>query len=253
MARVDLAEDTLLGRRVALKRMTGEADPRGVSRLRREALTGASLSHRNLVSIYDVVTSDDGHLILVMEYVEGETLRTRLSGEGKLPAAEALRILEGVAAGLDAIHERGIVHRDIKPSNILLGRDRTVKIADLGIAATTDRTRITTVGTVLGSFSYMAPEQLEDAPVTPAIDIYALSTVAYEALSGVPAHRESTPIAVAHAIATRPPPDLRKVWPEAPTAAAELLVRGMARDPAQRPRSAGELVARLRAALAPQD
>ena len=145
------------------------------------------------------------------------------------------------------------MHRDVKPANILLGANGSVKLADLGIAAVSDRTRITSAGTVLGSFSYMAPEQLEDAPATPAIDIYALSAVAYEALSGVQAHRESNPIAVAHAIATQPPPDLRQVWSAAPPAAAELLLAGMARDPAQRPRSAGELVARLRAALEPQE
>src|SRR5438105_4594551 len=131
MARVDLAQDTLLDRRVALKRMNETSDARGVSRLRREAMTGASLSHPNLVSIYDVCTGDDGRLVLVMEYVAGETLRARINRESKLPVDEALPILEGVAAGLDAIHSRGIVHRDVKPSNILLSTDGAVKVADL--------------------------------------------------------------------------------------------------------------------------
>ncbi|MEA2146563.1 MAG: eukaryotic-like serine/threonine-protein kinase [Solirubrobacteraceae bacterium] len=252
MATVVLAQDTLLGRQVALKRMHTAADPSGTSRLRREALVGASISHANLVSVYDVVTTDEGDVVIVMEYVEGENLREALRREGQLPVTETVRILEGVAAGLDAIHQQGIVHRDVKPANILLGTNSSVKLADLGIAAVSDRTRITSAGTVLGSFSYMAPEQLEDAPATPAIDIYALSAVAYEALSGVQAHRESNPVAVAHAIATQPPPDLRQVWSAAPPAAAELLLRAMARDPAQRPRSASELVARLGAALEPQ-
>ena len=253
MATVVLAQDTLLGREVALKRMHTAADPSGTARLRREALVGASISHANLVGIYDVVTTDEGDVVIVMEYVEGENLRDALRREGQLPVTETLRILEGVAAGLDAIHQQGIVHRDVKPANILLGANGSVKLADLGIAAVSDRTRITSAGTVLGSFSYMAPEQLEDAPATRAIDVYALSAVAYEALSGVQAHRESNPLAVAHAIATQPPPDLRQVWSAAPPAAAELLLAGMARDPAQRPRSAGELVARLRAALEPQE
>ncbi len=250
MARVDLAEDTLLGRRVALKRMGGPADPRGLARLRREALAGASVSHVNVVSVYDVVTSEDGHLVVVMEYIPGRTLRDELNRRCKLPPGDALRVLEGVAAGLDAIHDRGIVHRDVKPSNILLGDDGAIKVADLGIAAVPDRTRITTSGAVFGSLSYMAPEQLDASPSTPAIDIYALSAVAYEVLSGKKARRETNALTLAHAIATHPPPDLRNVWHQAPPGAADLLVKGMARHPWERPSSAGELVRRLRAALA---
>jgi serine/threonine-protein kinase len=252
MARVDLAEDTLLGRRVALKRMSGPADPRGMSRLRREALAGASLSHANLVSIYDVVSSDDGDLVIVMEYIGGGTLRDALNRRHRLPPDEALRALDGLAAGLDAIHERGIVHRDVKPSNILLGEDGTVKVADLGIASIPERTRITTAGSVLGSLSYMAPEQLDDSPSTPAIDVYALAAVAYEMLSGEKARGETNPMTLAHAISTQSPPNLRNAWPEAPAAAADVLIRAMARDPADRPRSAGELAGRLRAALTPE-
>jgi serine/threonine protein kinase len=253
MATVDLAEDTLLGRQVALKRMIGEVDDPGLTRLRREALVGASFSHTNLVSVYDVLNTDDGHLVIVMEYIEGETLRKVLTRQGRLPAEEALPILSGVAAGLDAINERGIVHRDVKPSNILLGAGGTVKLADLGIASAPDRTRITTSGAVLGSLSYMAPEQLSDAPVTPAIDVYALAAVSYEVLSGVKARREANPVALAHAISTQDPPSLEATWPDAPPGLDDVLQRGMARDPRRRPRSAGELVARLQAALEPED
>jgi serine/threonine-protein kinase len=252
MATVVLAEDKVLGREVALKRVATEGDVRSLSRLRREALVGASLSHRNLVAVYDVITTDSGDAVIVMEFVPGETLGERIGREGRLAPAEALSILAGVAAGLDAIHSRGIVHRDVKPANILLGPEGAVKLADLGIAAAADRTQITTAGTVLGSFRYMAPEQMEGASATPAVDVYGLAAVAFEALSGKSARDEPNPIALAHAIATRPPPDLQDAWPEAPAAAAELLSRGMSRDPAARPRSAGELIARLRAALDPQ-
>ena len=253
MGTVDLAEDTLLGRKVALKRVGGEVNVSGLTRLRREALVGASFSHVNLVSVYDVVSTEDGHLVVVMEYVEGETLRHVLTRQSRLSAAEALPILTGVAAGLDAINERGIVHRDVKPSNILLGAGGTVKLADLGIASAPDRTRITTSGAVLGSLSYMAPEQLSDSPATRAIDVYSLAAVTFEMLSGVRARRESNPVALAHAISTQEPPSLRAAWPDAPAGLDELLRRGMARDPRQRPKSAGELVARLRAALEPED
>ena len=254
MASVVLAEDTLLGRRVALKRMhMSAADARGLLRLRREALVGASMNHHNLVSIYDVIDSADGDFVIVMEYVHGETLRDALSREGRLAPREALLVLDGIAGGLDAIHARGIVHRDVKPANVLLGMDGIVKLADLGIASVADHTRITTAGTVLGSFRYMAPEQLKEGPATRAIDIYALAAVAFEVLSGRPARREPNPLAVAHAIATQPPPDLRDIWPTAPKAAAEVLMRGMCRDPEGRPTSAGELVARLGAALKRDD
>jgi len=249
MARVLLAEDTLLGRQVALKRLPAGADPDGLSRLRREALVGASISHPNVVSIYDVMAGEDGEIVVVMEYVAGETLRQRLDRHGRLSADELLPILSGVAAGLDAIHARGIVHRDVKPANILLGGDDCVKLADLGIASAPDRTRITIAGSVLGSFGYMAPEQLEDGRVTAAIDIYALAAVAFEGLSGRKAHPETNPVAAAHAIATGPPPDLREAWPDAPPATAALLTLAMARDPAARPASAGALVAELRRTL----
>lgn len=246
---VVLAEDTLLGRRVALKRVHAPDDATARSRLRREAVIGASLSHPNLVSIYDIVTTDGGEEVIVMEHIEGETLGARLRRGEKPDASTALRILDGVAAALDAIHAHGIVHRDVKPGNVLLGSDGSVKLADLGIAAVSDGTHITTSGSVLGTFSYMAPEQLESAPATSAVDVYALAALAFEALSGEKARHERNAVALAHAIATQPPPDLRTAWPQAPAAAAELLIQGMAHDPAARPRSASELTKKLRAAL----
>ncbi|MGI8904516.1 MAG: serine/threonine-protein kinase [Solirubrobacteraceae bacterium] len=249
MATVTLAEDTTLGRLVALKRMNAEGDVHGLSRLRREALVGASLSHPNLVPIYDVLAAEDGELIVVMEYVEGETLQAAMRRDSGLSVAAGLRVLDGVSDALDAIHRRGIVHRDVKPANILLGSDGSIKLADLGIASAADRTRITTDGAVLGTFSYMAPEQLGGARSSAPVDVYALAAVAFEVLSGRKAHCEPNPLALAHAISTQPPPDLREAWPQAPRAAAELLVRGMSRDPRERPSSAGELTGRLRATL----
>ncbi|HEY2005059.1 MAG TPA: serine/threonine-protein kinase [Solirubrobacteraceae bacterium] len=249
MGTVSLAEDTVLGREVALKRVTGAAGASGLLRLRREALVGASISHPNLVSIYDVDETEEGELVIVMEYVEGETLRDAIARDGGLGTDEALRILSGAAAGLDAIHAQGIVHRDVKPANVLLGSNRDVKVADLGIASVSDRTQITTSGAIVGSLGYMAPEQMHEAPATPAIDIYALAAVAYETLSGTKARRESNPVALAYAMENKPPPDLREVWPAAPAAAADLLERAMDRDPGRRPSSAGELVAQLDSAL----
>ena len=259
MATVSLAEDQLLGRKVALKRLSsasfsGDGDDRdwqGISRLKREALLGASVSHANLVSIYDIISTEDGDLVIVMEYVAGETLRDRMARDGRMPPAVALPILEGIAAGIDVVHRHGIVHRDLKPANVLLGPDGVVKLADFGIAVQAEATRITSVGAVVGTFRYMAPEQLEDAPSAPAMDIYALAVVALEMLSGARARTETNPVALAHAIATQPLPDLRAAWPQAPPRAAELLIEGMSRDPARRPVQAEEFVAGLRAALIP--
>ena len=251
MATVTLAEDTLLGREVALKRVYSTGDPQGSLRLKREALVGASLNHPNLVSVYDAETTDDGDVVIVMEYVEGETLSDVLRARGRMRPNEALRVLGGVAAALDAIHARGIVHRDVKPANILLGHEGAVKLADLGVADVADRTRITSSGAVVGSFSYMAPEQLEGGSPAPGMDVYALAAVAFEMLGGTKARPESNPLALAHAISTQAPPDLRDLWPQAPPAAAAVLQRGMSADPTDRPATPGELVGRLREALAP--
>ena len=249
MSHVVLAQDNLLDRPVALKRMNARDDTHALQRLRREALIGASVSHPNLVSIYDIVAAGGGEYVIVMEYVEGETLRDALSGGRRLPVPTAVSILDGVAAGLDAIHARRVVHRDVKPGNILLGANGVVKLSDLGIASAPDRTRITMEGAILGTLSYIAPEQLEGKPVTPATDVYALAAVAYEALSGRKARPEANAVALAHAIATRPPPDLREAWPGAPATAAQLLCRAMATEPSSRPGSATDLAHGLRDAL----
>jgi eukaryotic-like serine/threonine-protein kinase len=252
MATVSLAEDTVLGRLVALKRVYRTGDRRDMLRLRREAMVGASLNHPNLVFVYDAQLQEDGDVVIVMEYVEGETLADVIGSRGALTPAEVIRVLRGVGTALDAIHDRGIVHRDVKPANVLLGRDGTVKLADLGVADVADRTRITTPDALVGSFSYMAPEQLDGAPPSPAMDVYALAAMAYEMLAGEKARPESNPLALAHAIATQPPPDLRSAWPAAPAAAAAVLQRGMSADPVQRPASAGDLVRRLEVALEPE-
>ena len=252
MATVTLAEDTLLGRPVALKRVYGAGDSQAMLRLKREALLGASLNHPNIVFVYDAALRDDGNLVIVMEYVEGETLADVIRSRGSLPPTEVTRVLGAVAAALDAIHERGIVHRDVKPANVLLGSDGSVKLADLGVAHVADRTHITSANAMVGSFSYMPPEQLDGAQPTPAMDIYALAAVAYEMLAGEKARPESNPLALAHAIATQPPPDLKTALPGTPAAAAGVLQRGMSADPGGRPSSASELVRRLESAYAPE-
>jgi serine/threonine protein kinase len=250
MATVLLAEDERLGRQVAIKRLHAESPEDTARRFSREAKLGASLNHPNLIAVYDIVTDDEGVLI-VMEYVDGETLRDAIN-RGPLPVTRAIEVLRGLAAGLDHAHGEGIVHRDVKPANVLLGRrGGEVKLADLGIATAVESTRITKSGTVMGTASYMAPEQLEGHRAGPAADVYSLAVVAWEALSGQRAYEGRTPIEIARRKAAEPPPSLAEAWPDAPPAAVAALQRAMGADPASRPSSASAFVDELERALAP--
>src|SRR4051794_16572404 len=250
MAVVMLAEDERLGRRVAVKRMhASESLDDAARRFQREAKLGASLNHPNIVAVYDIDTDDEGVLI-VMEYVEGYTLRTEMD-RGPMPPARAIELLCGIAAGLDHAHEHGVVHRDVKPANVLIAeRDGTVKLTDLGIATAAERTHITRSGVVLGTAAYMAPERLDGQAGGPPVDIYATAALAFEMLSGRKAVTGRTAVEVARRVMEAPPPDLAEALPGTPARAAKVLKRGLAKDPAERPASAGELVRDLSAAYA---
>ena len=248
MATVFLAEDERLGRPVAVKRLHADSPEDMARRFEREARLGASLNHPNIVSVYDIHV-DPEVVLIVMEYVEGETLGHALRG-GALGPRRALQVIRCVAAALDHAHANGVVHRDVKPANVLLGARDTVKLADLGIArAAEGATHVTRTGTVLGTPSYMAPEQLEGGEIGAWTDTYALACVAFEALAGRKARAGRTPLEIAHRVASEPPPDLGEAWPDAPPAAADLLRRAMARDPAERPHSAREFAEHLTEAL----
>src|SRR4051794_27135432 len=250
MAVVMLAEDERLGRKVAVKRLhASESLDDAARRFEREAKLGASLNHPNIVAVYDIDTDDEGVLI-VMEYVEGHTLRSEMDG-GPMPPARAIEVLCGIAAGLDHAHEHGVVHRDVKPANVLIAdRDDTVKLTDLGIATAAERTHITRSGVVLGTAAYMAPERLDGQAGGPPVDVYATAAVAFEMLSGRKAVTGRTAVEVARRVMEAPPADLAEAQPGTPARAAGVLKRGLAKDPAERPGSAGELVRELSAAYA---
>ena len=247
MARVYLAEDERLGRQVAVKQLHASGPEDAALRFEREAKLGASLNHPNLVSIYDIAT-DEESVLIVMEYVDGQTLQGAIQRGGLSPARVA-EVVRDVAAGLDHAHAHGVVHRDVKPANILLRRDGVAKLADLGIATAAERTSITRSDIVLGTASYMAPEQLAGERAGPPADVYALAAVAYEALSRQKARTGKTPVEVAHEVVSGGPPDLQAAWPDAPHEAAATLARAMDRDPERRPRSAGALASDLERAL----
>ena len=253
MASVLLCEDERLGRQVAVKRLHADSPVDVEQRFNREAKLGASLNHPNLVSVFDTATDDEGVLI-VMEYVDGEPL-SRTLRRGPLRPEEVVRMVRDLGDALDHAHSQGVVHRDVKPGNVLIRQDGLTKLADLGIATASDGTRITRSGTVLGTAAYMAPEQLDGSEAGPPADIYALAAIAFEALSGKKPREGRSPMEIAHKIATEGAPDLRDAWPNAPKDAAQVLQRGMALRPDDRPVSAGGLARELAGALeeAPAD
>jgi eukaryotic-like serine/threonine-protein kinase len=241
MATVELAEDTQLGRRVAVKRLSASlaGDELFQERFLREAKMAASLSHPNLVAVYDV-GEDDGVPYIVMEYVEGETLAELMARAGAVPTKRAVDLLLQVCAGLEHAHAAGLVHRDIKPQNLLVRADGVVKIADFGIARALQATQLTQAGTVLGTAAYLAPEQAAAERVTAAADIYSLGAVAYELLTGrTPYEFES--LADLEAKQQLPPPPLRDVPPHVDRA----VLRALSYKPSDRPRSASELARAL--------
>src|SRR4051812_17932555 len=251
MAAVFLAQDCRLERDVAIKRLHADSPEEIGRRFQREAKLGASLNHPNVVAVYDTLTDDEGVLI-VMEYVAGHTLRDEV-GRGRMDPDRALGILAAIASALDHAHDAGVVHRDVKPANVLIDDARgAVKLADLGIATAAERTRITKSGNVLGTAAYMAPERLDGLAGGPGVDIYAPAAMAFGMLSGRKAIDGSTPLEIARRVATMDPPDLRDVVPDAPEKAAECLKRGLAKEPRERPESAGDLVRELKAAYAVQ-
>ncbi len=246
MASVYLAEDVHLGRKVAIKRLHPEREIDVRPRFRREMRLAASLSHPHLVRLLDAIVEDEA-VLLVMEYVEGETLAERLR-HGPLELPVVREVLRSLADAVDYLHSRGIIHRDIKPANILLDRTGRVKLTDLGIASAAEATGITTSGSVLGTPAYMAPELFEGRRATPATDVWSLAAVTFEMLTGQRAQRGTTMPEIALSVTREDPPDLRDHWPEAGALAAALR-RGMARRSQDRPTSASVFLAEVESGL----
>ncbi len=251
MGQVWRADDEHLRRPVALKLMRpGLAeDPTAMRRFRREAYTAASLLHPNIAAVLDLV-EDDGEPALVMELVEGETLRDRVRRDGPLPIETAVPVLDGLLAALAAAHSAGVVHRDVTPGNVMLASDGRVKVTDFGIAAAVGdtATRLTDPGTVLGTAAYLSPEQVRGEHATPESDQYAAAAVAYEALTGSPPFRGDTMASTALARLERVPPDPREHRPEIPAVLAGTVLRGLEPDPAKRHPSVGEMRGAIRSA-----
>jgi len=236
MATVYLATDTRLDREVALKVMHADLvrDADFVGRFIGEAKSVAKLSHPNIVGVYDQA-ADGQYLYLVMEYVPGRTLRALLRERGWLPWQEALRVMDPVLAGLAAAHRAGIVHRDVKPENVLITADGRVKVVDFGLARASAAVGNTRAGMIIGSVSYIAPEQVTGAPTDARTDVYAAGIMLFEMLTGrVPFSGES-PLAVAYAHVNSDVPAVSALAGGIPPGVDQLVGSATSRDPQLRP------------------
>jgi len=249
MAVVYRAYDEALGRVVAVKllaeNLAGEESFR--RRFLREARLAARLAHPNIVYVYDT-GEDEGRPFIVMECVEGESLAELLAREHKLEPGRAVALARQACLGLQHAHEQGLVHRDLKPQNLLLDSAGTLKIADFGIARSAQGTRLTEIGSVLGTAAYLAPEQATGEQATTAADIYSLGVVIYQMLAGVTPFSYESLADFLHGQTQLVPP-LADLAPAVPPALEETVMRTLAREPRYRPLSAAALAHELAAAL----
>ena len=241
MADVWLAEDQELGRKVAIKILHERYanDTQFVERFRREATHAAGLSHPNVVSIYDRGEAE-GSYYIVMEYVEGRTLKELILTRGPCPVPVAISYVRQVLAALRYAHRNGIVHRDIKPHNVLVDHEGRVKVADFGIARA-GSSQMTEAGSIIGTAQYLSPEQARGAPVDESSDLYSTGVVLYELLTGEVPFTGETPVEIAMKHLQQVPPAPSSIRHEIPHDLDLIVLRALAKEPADRYRSAKEL------------
>ena len=247
MAKVFLGTDTVLGRTVAVKVLAPQfADDDGfVQRFRREAQAAASIGHPHIVSVFDT-GSDDGVHYIVMEYVEGRTLAEFLAGGGRILPDRAIDIAMDVCQALEAAHAQGVIHRDIKPGNIMLNPRGEVKVTDFGIArVTTTADTVAQTAAILGTASYLSPEQAQGQPVDARSDLYSLGCVVYEMVTGRPPFLGDSPVAVASKQVLEQPVPPSKLNSDVTPDLDAVILRALAKNPANRYQSAEEMRADL--------
>jgi TolB-like protein/tetratricopeptide (TPR) repeat protein len=249
MGVVYLAEDTRLGRHVALKALppylgTG---PDARRRFVAEAQAVSALDHTNVATLHAIDTTDEGQLYMVFAYYPGETLAERIS-RGAVPPDEAIEIVSGIAAGLGAAHQRGIIHRDVKPSNVLLTTDGGIKLLDFGVAKMAGED-LTGSGVPLGTVAYMSPEQLRSAPLDSRTDLWSLGVVLYEMLTAERPFEGADPAALLESILNGEPKPLSSVAGSVPEALQHIVGRLLSKAPEERYHGAAELLEELEVAV----
>ncbi|GED96221.1 Stk1 family PASTA domain-containing Ser/Thr kinase [Gordonia crocea] len=252
MSEVHFARDLLLNRDVAIKVLRADLarDPSFYLRFRREAQNAAKLNHPTIVQVFDTgeAQTEDGPLpFIVMEYVEGETLRDILRADGPLAPRQALTWMADVAAAMDFSHRAGIVHRDMKPANVMIDRTGAVKVMDFGIARAMNDTSATMTQTsaVMGTAQYLSPEQARGLKVDPRSDIYSMGCVLFELLTGEPPFTGDSPVAVAHQHVHEDPPLPSDVRPDIPPELDSVILKAISKNPANRYQTAAEFRADL--------
>src|SRR3954447_20647738 len=241
MSSVWLAQDEELGRRVAVKTLAPSADR---ARFEREARAAAALSHPNICAVYDYGEAA-GKPFMVLEYLPNGSLEERLAG-GPLDDDESLRIATALAAGLAHAHDRGLVHRDLKPANVLFDIEERAKIADFGIARLGDDAGLTEAGTVLGTASYISPEQAAGLPAGPASDVYSFGVILFRMITGRLPFVSSNAMELVRMHRDEQPPTVASVRGDAPTRLESITDASLAKDPAARPADGAALLRELR-------
>jgi serine/threonine-protein kinase len=242
MAKVYRGTDSVLGRPVAVKVLSAQyaEDANFVTRFRREAQAAARLNHPNLVQVYDT-GSDDGIHYIVMEYVEAKTLADYLAGGGRIMPDRAIELAEAVCDALDVAHAQGVIHRDVKPANIMVTRDGRVKVTDFGIARVMTNETVEQTAAVLGTASYLSPEQAQGGAIDQRSDLYSLGCVLYEMLTGRPPFTADSPVAVASKHVLEQPIPPSRSNPDVSPQLDAVVMRALAKNPDNRYQSASEM------------
>ena len=254
MANVYLAYDTILNRNVAVKLLRGDLanDEKFVKRFQREAIAASSLNHPNIVEMYDVGVDEENYFI-VMEYIDGITLKSLIKKRGALTVRETIDIMLQITSAIACAHDSYIIHRDIKPQNVMILDDGVAKITDFGIAMAMKATELTQTNTVMGSVHYLPPEQANGKGSTVKSDIYSLGIMMYEMLIGKVPFKGENAVEIAMKQINEPIPSVCKINPEIPQSVENIILKATAKNPKNRYEFVNEMHEDLKHALEETD